>query len=161
MSRFMVVPAAYVLLRRGVTAAGTGAASGELLMNLRSGTGYRDGHWATAAAGHIEHGESAVEAAIREAHEELGVTISPDDLVPLCAMHRTNGPEPIEQRVDLFFECRRWSGEPERREPHKSADLRWFPLSALPEPTVPHERYLYGLLERGAVPPVLTFGFCA
>ena len=44
--RFSVVPAAYVLLRR----------DGRVLLHLRRNTGYRDGHWATAAAGHVERG---------------------------------------------------------------------------------------------------------
>lgn len=149
MSRFAVVPAAYVLFRR----------DDEVLLQLRQNTGFLDGHWAVAAAGHVEAGESAVDCAVREASEELGVVIRPEELVPLCAMHRTNGPGPVEQRVDWFFECPRWDGTPVRREPHKNAALQWFPLTAPPEPTVPHERYVLGLLAQGAVPPIITYGF--
>jgi 8-oxo-dGTP pyrophosphatase MutT (NUDIX family) len=43
-SRFQVIPAAYVVLQR----------AGQVLLQLRSGTGYRDGHWACAATGHVE-----------------------------------------------------------------------------------------------------------
>ena len=60
--RFRVVPAAYVLLRRG----------DEVLLQLRRNTGYMDDHWAAAAAGHVEADESVFEAAVREAREELG-----------------------------------------------------------------------------------------
>ena len=68
--RFVVVPAAYVfLLRDGVTGP-------EVLLQLRQGTGFMDGHWAAAAAGHVEKGETAVDAARREAREEIDV----DDL---------------------------------------------------------------------------------
>jgi len=149
---FSVVPAAYVLLRRGE----------EVLLQLRRNTGYRDGHWAAAAAGHVEAGEPVLAAARREAAEELGVEIAPADLVPLTAMHRTHGNgRPIDERVDFFFECRRWSGEPRRVETAKSADLRWFALDALPEPVVPHERFVLDALRAGELPPIVTFGFPA
>ena len=68
--RFTVVPAAYVfLLRAGDDPAGVP----EVLLQLRRNTGYMDDHWAAAAAGHVERGETAVSAAHREAAEELGV----------------------------------------------------------------------------------------
>ena len=149
-SRFRVVPAAYVVLRR----------AGEVLLQLRSGTGYRDGHWACAAAGHVEAGESVMEAALREAREEIGVRIAPADLVPLCAMHRTHAnANPVDERVDFFFTCTRFEGSPRLLEQHKSADLRWFGLDALPDPVVPHERRGLDLLRAGQVPAILTHGF--
>ena len=152
--RFQVVPAAYVLLRRSAD----GAA--QLLLQLRQGTGYMDGHWAAAAAGHVEAGESVLAAAVREAAEELGIDIDPADLVPLCAMHRTVAPHgPIDERVDFFFECRGWTGEPRTQEADKSADLRWFDLARLPDPVVPHELQVLTGLRDGDLRPIATFGF--
>lgn len=148
--RFQVVPAAYVILRRDE----------RVLLQLRQNTGYRDGHWATGAAGHVEADESVLHAACREAAEELGVTIAPADLSPLTTLHRTHGNhQPIDERVDFFFECRRWEGEPRVIETRKSADLRWFDLTALPTPVVPHELVVFEALREGTVPPILTFGF--
>jgi 8-oxo-dGTP diphosphatase len=151
--RFQLVPAAYVVLRRRDVGE-------QVLLQLREGTGYMDGHWATAAAGHVEAGESVLDAARREATEELGITIAAADLVPLTAMHRTqrNG-KAIDERVDFFFECRRWIGDPQLLEPHKAAKLEWFDLAGLPEPVVPHERWVFEHLRRGDLPAVLTFGF--
>ena len=148
--RFRVVPAAYVLLRRG----------DEVLLQLREGTGFMDGHWALAAAGHVEDGESVYDAGCREAHEELGVTVDPADLVPLTSMHRTqlNG-RSIDERVDWFFTCVRWTGEPVLQEPDKAADLGWFALDSLPAPVVPHELMVLTRLRSGNVPPIVTFGF--
>jgi 8-oxo-dGTP pyrophosphatase MutT (NUDIX family) len=148
--RFRVVPAAYLILRRG----------DEILLQLRANTGYRDGYWAVGAAGHVEAGESVFEAAVREAREEVGVRVEVTDLEALTAMHRThaNG-RPVDERVDFFFSCRRWAGEPRRLEEHKSADLAWFPLTALPDPVVPHERVVLDGLRSGTLPAVVTYGF--
>ena len=131
-----------------------------MLLQLRRNTGFMDGHWACAAAGHVEAGESAPAAAVREAAEELGVRIRPDQLVPLTAVHRTQGTgDPLDERVDFFFGCRDWRGEPRRMEPAKSADLRWFPLDRLPDPVVPHERAVLDALRAATLTPILTHGF--
>ncbi|MEQ4208982.1 NUDIX domain-containing protein [Actinopolymorpha sp. B9G3] len=152
--RFRVVPAAYVLLRRH------GTAGDEVLLQLRQNTGYMDGHWAMGAAGHVEAEESVLDSACREAREELGVLIEPADLTPLTSMHRTGGNQkPVDERVDFFFECRRWKGEPQLIEPAKAADLRWFPLDALPDPVVPHEHVVLRRLGEDRLAPILTFGF--
>jgi 8-oxo-dGTP diphosphatase len=152
--RFRVVPASYVLFLR------TARGRGQILLQLRRGTGYMDGHWAAAAAGHVEAGESALDAACREAAEELGVTITPGDLEPVTAMHRTGGNgEPVDERVDFFFACRHWLGDPRIVEPEKSAALDWFDLAELPEPVVPHELFVLTRLHRGDLPAVSAFGF--
>ena len=156
MSRFCLVPAVYVLLLRDR------ADGPEVLLQLRGpGTSFMPGHWAAAAAGHVEAGESVFAAAVREAAEELGIQVDPDALEPLSAMHRTlpRVADPVEQRVDFFLTVREWAGEPTIQEPAKCADLGWFGLSRLPDPVVPHERQLLGLLARGRVPAVLTSGF--
>jgi 8-oxo-dGTP diphosphatase len=147
--RFRVVPAAYVVLRRG----------DEVLLLLRANTGWMDGHWAVPA-GHVEHGESVVDGALREVEEEVGVRIEPADLRPLCAMHRTrrNG-DPVDERVDFFFLADRWTGEPRLLETDKAGGLDWFGLDALPDPVVPHESVVLGGLRSGDVPAVLTYGF--
>jgi 8-oxo-dGTP pyrophosphatase MutT (NUDIX family) len=149
-SRFQVVPAAYVLLLD----------DDRVLLQLRANTGYRDGHWACAAAGHVEAGESVFAAAVREAAEEIGVVIDPADLEPVTTMHRTHGNGlAIDERVDFFFVCRRWTGVPTPCEPTKQAGLTWFALGELPDPVVPHERMVLEAVHSGSVPAVVTFGF--
>lgn len=172
-SRLRLVVAAYVLLLRSPgTAGGTGPvedpAATEVLLHLRQSTGYRDGHWALAA-GHVDPGESVLDAAVREVREEAGVGVAVDDLVPLTTVHRTvPGGGPREQRADIFFAAHRWTGEPRVMEPAKNGGWRWWPLASvvagLPEPCVPHELEVMTLVARrgttpGAVPAVLTSGF--
>lgn len=146
---FVVVPASYVYLLRD------GDRGAEVLLQLRQGTTYMDGHWAAAAAGHVERGETAYVAAQREATEELG--ISAVDLRFEFTMQRTQGGEPIDERVDFFFTARAWTGEPRIVEPDKAGELRWCPLSALPEPMVPHEAY--ALSQLGTEQCYLSHGF--
>jgi 8-oxo-dGTP diphosphatase len=161
-NRFVVVPAAYVIFLRDSPADESGPARREVLLQLRQGTGYMDDHWACAAAGHVERGESVYEAAEREAREELG--LGGVELTPVCAMQRTQQDasghaEPIDERVDYFFTSTRWTGEPRIVEPEKCADLRWFGLDELPDPVVPHELAVLEAIRAGDVPPVLVHGF--
>ena len=150
--RFSVVPAAYVVFLRGADG------DREVLLQLRRGTGFMDEHWACAAAGHVERGESVYAAATREAEEEVGVTAV--ELVPLTAMQRSQHTgKPVDERVDYFFAATSWTGEPRILEPQKCADLRWFRLDALPDPVVPHELAVLTALRDGDVPPILTHGF--
>jgi 8-oxo-dGTP pyrophosphatase MutT (NUDIX family) len=161
MHRFRLVPAVYLLLVRG-----QGPGLEVLLQRRGPGTSFRPGHWAAAAAGHVEQGESVYAAAGREAREELGIVVHAHDMAPLCAMQRTlpGVSDPVEQRVDFFLVARAWTGEPAVQEPEKAETLGWFRPAALPSPMVPHEEYLLGLLADetvtgSPVPAVLTYGF--
>ena len=149
--RFVVVPASYVYLLR------EGADGTQVLLQLRQGTPYMDGHWAAAAAGHVERGETAYDAARREALEELGVTDV--ELGFAFTMQRTQHADAVDERVDFFFTARRWAGEPRVVEPDKCAEIRWCPLTRLPEPVVPHEAH--ALAHLGSGKRYLTFGWDA
>jgi len=154
LGRFVVVPASYVFLLRG------SGDDTEVLLQLRRNTGYMDDHWAAAAAGHVEKGETAYDAAHREALEEIGVTDL--DLTFVTAMQRTRGGEPIDERIDFFFTARSWSGDPRIVEPAKAASLRWVrldDLDGLPGPVVPHERAVLDGLRTGTTTAYATFGF--
>lgn len=153
-TRVPLVPASYVVLTREV------AGRTEVALQRRRGTGFMDGWWACAAAGHVEAGESAAAAAIAEAREELGITVAREDLEPLTTVQRHSLTGlPREQRADMFFRVRRWSGEPSLQEPDKAAELVWFPLDDLPEQVVPHELMVLEAVRAGRVPAYLERGF--
>jgi len=148
--RFRVVPASYVFLLH------TTEGADHVLLQLRRNTGYMDDHWAAAAAGHVERGETAYDAAHREAREEIGVADL--ELEFVTSMQRTQGADPIDERIDFFFTCRSWTGEPRIVEPAKAAALEWFALDRLPDPVVPHERFVLERLGTG-LESYTTFGF--
>lgn len=167
-TRVCLVAAAYVLLLRAPQGAGSPGAV-QVLLHLRRNTGYRDGHWALAA-GHVDPGESVVEAAVREVREEAGVAVASTDLLALTTVHRTvPGGGPREQRADVFFAARSWTGEPRVMEPAKNIGWRWWPLAevsaGLDAPCVPHELAVmrlvaeHGTSSPAGVPAVLTHGF--
>ena len=149
MARFALVPAAYLVLIRGP----------EVLLQQRMGTGYMDGHWSFSAAGHVERNESAHAAAIREAHEELGVRVYEADLEAICTVHRRHGERDGGQRVDFFFAVSTWQGEPSVKEPDRSGGIRWVELSALPKPLVPVDAIALEMLRTGERTPIVHLGF--
>jgi 8-oxo-dGTP pyrophosphatase MutT (NUDIX family) len=104
----------------------------------------------------VERGETAYDAARREAREEIGVELG--ELSFVTSMQRTQHAEPIDERIDFFFTCRAWSGEPRIVEPEKCEAMEWFALDALPTPVVAHERVVLEGLGTG-LPSYTTFGF--
>lgn len=145
-----LVPASYVYLVR----------DNQVLLQQRQNTGYMHGYWTAGVAGHLDPAETARQTAIREANEEIAVTIAAAHLQLVTVMQRTDGTDnPREQRVDWFWTCREWAGEPSLREPHKAAELRWFDLHALPEHVPDYERLVLHGLESGCLSLDTAFGF--
>lgn len=128
-----------------------------MLLQLRQNTGFMDDHWAAAAAGHVERGETAWDAAAREAAEEIDVHDVALEFV--TSMQRTRHADPIDERIDFFFTARSWRGEPRIMEPRKCAELRWCSLDGLPDPVVPHEMVVLDSLRGTGLDPYTTFGF--
>ncbi len=103
-----------------------------ILLSMRANTGYMDGYY-SVVAGHLEPGETVIQAAVREAAEEAGVLIVPRDTEVVGVMHRRDG----EERIDFFARVHVWVGEPFNAEPEKCAELSWHRLDALPQNIVP------------------------
>ncbi len=95
-----------------------------------------DGKWDIAGSGHVDKDEHAKAAAVRECKEELGITVSEDELTFFHLSHR------ISERTyyDIYFRVNAYSGTPAIMEPDKAADLKWFPLDGLPEDMIPCRR---------------------
>ncbi len=118
----------------------------EVLLLRRANTGWEDGKL-SVPAGHVERGETATAAMLRETLEEVGLALDAERLEPVGAMHRRSGDE----RVDLLFRYALAPGEPAPRntEPAKCSELLWAKLAALPRDTVPYVSLALANLARG------------
>lgn len=106
---------------------------GELLLAERRGTGFADGQL-NLPSGKLEAGEDLRSAMVREAREEIGLTLAPADVRLVCVVHYLlPGHEP---RIGCFFRGDRWNGDPVNAEPDKCAGLFWVDPHRLPPTTV-------------------------
>lgn len=134
MARPTLIPAVYLLLMR----------DDRVLLLRRRNTGYEDGNY-SVIAGHLEAGETVRQGMVREAAEEAGLVIHPDDLVLCHVMHR----QAAQDRLDFFFRAKTWVGEPRNVEPEKCDDLSWFPVDALPPNVIPYIQQAIEMSRRG------------
>jgi 8-oxo-dGTP diphosphatase len=123
--RYRLIPEVYLILER----------DDRVLLLRRFQTGYEDGNYGLVA-GHLEAGESAAQGILREAREEAGLDLRPEDIELVHVVHRSAR----DGCMGLFFRCRRWRGEPLNAEPHKCDDLSWFAYDGLPANTIPYIR---------------------
>jgi 8-oxo-dGTP pyrophosphatase MutT (NUDIX family) len=90
--------------------------------------------------GKSDPGEAVTDTAARELREETGLVIVPEDLRVAHLVHGRHGVESPNGFLTVVFATERWAGEPENREPHKHAEVRWWDAGALPEECVPSMR---------------------
>jgi 8-oxo-dGTP diphosphatase len=107
-----------------------------ILLLRRFNTGYEDGNY-SLVAGHLEAGETVTQTAIREAQEEAGVNITPENIRVVQVCHRKSDDE----RIDFFVLVESWQGQIQNMEPDKCDDLSWFPLQCLPVNMIPYVRF--------------------
>lgn len=135
--RHKLVAAVYVVLQR----------DDKILMLRRAGTGYCDGQY-SVPAGHLEGDEAPTAAVVREAYEEVGVTIDPKDLECVHSMVY-KAIEGDHERLSLFFRAANFMGEPHNAEPNKCDDVRWFSVDALPSEMVWEVRHALDQIKTG------------
>ena len=59
----------------------------QILLQKRKNTGYMDGKYDMACSGHLEKRETLSQAVVREAKEEIGITINEMDLELVSVIH--------------------------------------------------------------------------
>ena len=107
-----------------------------VLMLRRANTSYGDG-LLCFPSGHLERDESVLDGVIREAREEVGITLAPDALRFVHVVHR--GDAAGNDRVGFFFEAAWWDGEPINAEPHKCSELVWVHPADRRDDIVPYQ----------------------
>ena len=80
----------------------------QILLQRRQGTKLWPGFLALPA-GHIDEGENAYDAIIREAKEELGIEISIDNIIDTFVVNRRN--KSLLPYYDVYFEINNYIGE--------------------------------------------------
>lgn len=81
------------------------------------------GGWWVIPAGHIEHGETAVEAVVREAKEELDIDILPEDIE---FVHIMSNLASKTEGFDFFFVVKKYSGTLRNCEGDKCVEMRYM-----------------------------------
>ncbi|MBT4123877.1 MAG: NUDIX domain-containing protein [Candidatus Pacebacteria bacterium] len=125
--RHQNTPASYLVLFK----------DNQVLLLRRFNTGYEDGNY-SLIAGHVDSGENFTQCIIREAKEEAGILLNPEDLKVAHVMHRNSEIIGNKERVDVFFITKKWQGEIQNKEIYKCDDLSWFNLDKLPENIIPY-----------------------
>lgn len=120
---------------------------GEILLQRRQGTKLWPGFLALPA-GHLDVGEDAYEAAIREAKEELNIDIKVDNISDVFVVNRKN--KSLLPYYDVYFELNGYNGKIKINEPNKCSELVWFSINSLPEDMIEFEKialnnYLNGI----------------
>jgi 8-oxo-dGTP diphosphatase len=129
--RHVVIPASYLILTK----------NNKILLLKRFNTGYEDGNY-SLIAGHVENGETFTDTIIREAEEEAGIIVQRKNLKVVHIMHRKSHSGPKNERVDVFFTTKAWSGKIINKEPRKCEELAWFDLNNLPSNTIKYVKHV-------------------
>lgn len=104
----------------------------KILLIRRFNTGWHDGDY-SLPAGHVYAGEKITFAIVREAKEELGISIHEKDLSMIHVMYlHTNY-----DYIVFFFKTNKWEGEPQNLEKDKCDHMKWYSLDEFPPNTLP------------------------
>lgn len=116
------------------------------LLLRRCNTGWQDGRY-SLISGHKQTIESPMEAIVREAKEEAGITLKPNNLKLVHTMFRKQTDE--RQRADLFFSANKWTGNLKNCEPSKCDDMNWFSLNRPPKNTADYIKHVLKNITKG------------
>ncbi len=109
---------------------------GKILLQRRQGTKLWPGFLALPA-GHVDEGENVYDAAIREAREELSITITKQDIIDSFVVNRRN--KSLSPYFDVYFEISSYEGKIKINEPEKCSELKWVDINSLPNDMIDFE----------------------
>lgn len=110
--------------------------SNEILLQRRQGTKLWPGFLALPA-GHIDANENPYEAIIREAKEELDISIDIKNITDTFVVCRHN--KSLMPYYDIYFEISNYEGDIKINEPSKCSELVWHDINNLPNDMIDFE----------------------
>lgn len=119
----------------------------KVLLGKRAGKNGK-GCWCSPG-GHLEFGESAIEAAKRELREETGV-----EAQNISFIHVLNDPHCdnyLYHYIAINFLVDEWTGDPVVTEPDKFDEWKWFSVDELPTPMFSHHELLIKMWKESKV----------
>lgn len=126
--RIKIIPCVFLFLRK----------ENKILLSRRFNTGHEDGKY-SLVSGHLERGEVLEEALIREAKEELSISLKKKDLSLIYVLSR----EMAEGgRIDFVFTANNWRNKIKNNEPNKCDDLKWFDIKKMPPNIIPYTKVM-------------------
>jgi len=97
---------------------------------------FGEGYYA-APGGRIDGREPLRQAVVREAKEETGITLDPNDLEFCTVLHVASHLANKREVILFVFKVTKFQGEIQNCEPDKCDHLAFFPLDQLPENLLP------------------------
>ena len=110
-----------------------------MLLVKRTNTDWASGQL-NFPGGLLEEGETLINAAIREAYEEIDVMLSADNmnLVHVLQVRKSN--MNTKDILGFYFLAEQWQGTPINNELHRHSEIGWFDLTNLPDKLTDHAR---------------------
>lgn len=123
---------------------------GKILLLRRARTGIEDGMYVLPMGGH-DGREPLTQTLIREAREETGLVLQPNDIEVCHVVHRFHFmPEGLSfEQMDVYFRAEKYSGVPQNLEPDRCDEVAFYPLNQLPNPISPFIRAALDNVEQG------------
>ena len=123
----------------------------KVLLLRRFQTGSEDGMYVLPMGGH-DGNEPLTQTVIREAKEEVNITLKSEDLSVCHVMHRLHHMPQEElsfEQIDIIFSVKSYEGIIHNNEPDKCDALDFFPIADLPVNTAPFIKEILRSIHRG------------
>lgn len=114
----------------------------EVLLLKRCNASFADKMY-SLIGGKVEKNETFTAAIIREAYEEVGITVKKEDLHFVHVFQRKGTDNEL---IAVIFSAIKWEGEPFNREPSKHSEIVWFNLDHLPTNIIPAHKQALELI---------------
>ena len=110
----------------------------EILFYKRIDTNHEEGKY-SLVGGYLDGKETVQQGIAREAKEEIGIEIKPEDLTVVHVIHHSASGN-YGEFFNVFLETIVWQGDPSNVEPDRCGGLKWFSIDDLPQNTVDYVR---------------------